>query len=98
NGPSRTGCTGSATSPTAKTPPGCAPATPPESWPACATSPSAHYASPDTPTPPPPCAPSPATPNDHSPSTESPTDTQNDFAGPLPLRGDPRRGVQCVLP
>jgi len=55
-GRSRTDCTGSATSPTAKTTPAYAPAPHPAPWPACATSPSAHSATPAGPTSPKPSA------------------------------------------
>ena len=70
-GRSRTDCTGSATSPTTKTHPTSAPAPHPASWPASATSPSAHYAKQDTPTSPPHSDTPPATPHDHSPCSES---------------------------
>ena len=55
-GRSRTSCTGSATSPTAKTSPRPAPAPDPTSWPACATSPSASCAWPARPASPAPFA------------------------------------------
>ncbi len=76
--------TGSATPPTAKTPPASAPATPPESWPARATSPSAPCASPDTPTSPSPYGPGPQPPTPTHPLRNHQTDTaRNNFAGPL---------------
>ncbi|MGI8310906.1 hypothetical protein [Saccharopolyspora hattusasensis] len=74
NGKLKIACTGSATSPTPKTTAEPAPATLPEPWPPFATSPSAPYAWPDTPTSPKHYATPPATSPDHSSFTESSPD------------------------
>ncbi len=70
----------SAMSPIPRTPPGSAPATHPEQWPACATSPSASCATPAGSTSPKPYATTPATPPvpshglaSHDPKTDRPT-------------------------
>ncbi len=75
-GPSRTDCTGSATSPTTTTTPACAPDKPPAPWPACATSPAPPYTRPATPTSP-----------DHYNYSASHPEQHKDLAETLPGTG-----------
>ncbi len=94
-GISRTGCTGSVTSPSAKTHPKSAPAPHPEPWLPCATSPSTPYGSTAPPTSPKPYAPWPATSPDHyTCSASHPDQHRPDFDGALTLsRGPPSMPV-----